>query len=168
MKQKNKLTVSLLAIYIIILSWIILFKMQFSFESLPYIRSINLIPFAESVIVNGKIYLGEIIDNLIVFIPVGLYIGMLGKEEKLYKKIIPIIGLTLTLEILQFVLHIGATDITDVIMNTLGGIIGITIINILYKIFKNAEKTDKVLNILATICTTGVVGLMTLLIVVNL
>ena len=155
-------------IYVIIISWIILFKMQFNLESLPYIRSINLIPFAESVIVNGKIYFGEIINNLIVFIPVGLYIGMLEKNKKFDKKVIPIFILTLIFETLQFILHIGATDITDVIMNTLGGIVGIIIINTLYKIFKNNEKVDMVLNILAIICTIAVVGLIATLIIVNI
>lgn len=168
MKSKNKLTIILLGLYVIIISWIIIFKMQFSFESLPYIRSINLIPFGESVIVNGKIYFGEIINNLIVFIPVGLYIGMLEKNEKFYKKVIPIFLLTLIFETLQFIFHIGASDITDIIMNTLGGIIGIVIINCLYKLFKNNEKLDKVLNILATICTALVICLMAILIVVNL
>ena len=168
MKSKNKLTIILLVLYIIILTWIILFKMQFSIDRLSYIRSINFIPFGESVIINGKIYFNEIINNLIVFIPVGLYIGMLGKDEKFYKKVIPIFALTFILESLQYILHIGATDITDIIMNTLGGIIGILVINCLYKIFKNNEKVDKVLNILATICTIGVIGLITILIISNL
>lgn len=167
-QNKSNVTKILLLIYLIILIWIILFKMQFNIKYLPYIRSINVIPFAESVIINGKIDLGEIIDNLIVFIPVGAYIGMLGKEEKFYKKVIPIFLLTLVLEISQYILHIGATDITDVIMNTLGGIVGILLINFLYRIFKNNSKIDKILNILATICTIGVVFLMTILIVVNI
>lgn len=166
MKNK-KITSILLGIYIILLTWIIVFKMQLSWN-FPYIRSINLIPFAESVIVNGKIYFGEIINNLIVFIPVGLYIGMLEKNKKFDKKVIPIFILTLIFETLQFILHIGATDITDVIMNTLGGIVGIIIINTLYKIFKNNEKVDMVLNILAIICTIAVVGLIATLIIVNI
>lgn len=167
MKSK-KLTSILLGIYAIIISWIIVFKMQFSFDSLPYIRSINLIPFGESVIVNGKIYFGEIINNLIVFIPVGLYMGMIWKDKKILKKVVPILSLTLIFECLQYILHVGASDITDIIMNTLGGIIGILVINCLYKIFKNNEKVDKVLNILATICTIGVIGLITILIISNL
>lgn len=167
MKSK-KLTSILLGIYVIIISWIIVFKMQFSFDSLPYIRSINLIPFGESVIVNGKIYFGEIINNLIVFIPVGLYMGMIWKDKKILKKVVPILSLTLIFECLQYILHVGASDITDIIMNTLGGIIGILVINCLYKIFKNNEKVDKVLNILATICTIGVIGLITILIISNL
>lgn len=167
MKSK-KLTSILLGIYVIIISWIIVFKMQFNFDYLPYIRSINFIPFGESVIVNGKIYFGEIINNLIVFIPVGLYIGMIWKDKKLLKKVIPILSLTLIFECLQYIFHIGATDITDIIMNTSGGVIGILVINCLYKIFKNSEKVDKVLNILATICTIGVIGLITILIISNL
>lgn len=167
--RKRKLTCILFAIYLIILTWIIVFKMQFSLDKgLPYIRSINLIPFAESVIVNGKIYYGEIIDNVIIFIPVGIYIAMLWKDMKFYKKLIPIVLITLALEISQFILHVGATDITDILMNTLGGIIGIGIISLLYKVFKNNDKLDKVLNILATICTSLVVILMAILIIVNI
>lgn len=168
MKSKNQITKILLGIYVIIISWIIVFKMQFSFEHLPYIRSINLIPFGESVIINGKIYLGEIVNNLIVFIPVGLYLGMIWKNQKFIKKVIPILSLTLIYETLQYIFHIGATDITDIIMNTLGGVIGILVINCLYKIFKNSEKVDKILNILATICTLGVACLIIILIVCNL
>lgn len=165
--SKGILTKILLMIYVIILTWIIVFKMQLGWY-FSYIRSINLIPFAESVIVNGRVYVGEIISNLIVFIPVGFYIGMLGREEKFYKKVIPILSLTLIFEISQYILHIGATDITDVIMNTLGGILGIVIINFLYKIFKNNNKVDKVLNILATICTSLIIIFIAVLIIANL
>lgn len=169
-KQQNKgsLTKLLLAIYVIILTWIIIFKMQFSIEYLPYIRSINLIPFAESVIVNGKIYLKEILYNLIVFIPVGIYIAILWKDKKIYQKILPILLLTLTYESLQYILHIGASDITDILMNSLGGILGIVFINFLYKIFKNNNKVDKALIILATICTLLLLILLITLIIVNL
>lgn len=166
--MKNKILKILLAIYVIIITWIIVFKMQFSMQHLPYIRSINLIPFGESVIVNGKIYLGEIIDNLLIFIPVGLYIGIISKNQKFYKKILPILFLTLIFETTQYILHIGATDITDIIMNTSGGVLGIFIINILHKIFKNEEKVDKILEILALICTVLVVVFISILIIVNL
>lgn len=52
MKSK-KFTMGLLIFYLIVLTWIIIFKLQFSFENLPHIRNINLIPFGESVIING-------------------------------------------------------------------------------------------------------------------
>lgn len=72
MKSK-KFTMGLLIFYLIVLTWIIIFKLQFSFENLPHIRNINLIPFGESVIINGKMDFGEIIQNALAFIPFGVF-----------------------------------------------------------------------------------------------
>ncbi len=165
--KKNKLITILFGIYLIILIWIILFKMQTDLEFLPYIRSVNLVPFGQSVIINGKIDLDEIINNCLIFIPVGIYVEMLARNRKFYQKIIPIFLITLFLEISQFILHIGATDITDIIMNTLGGMIGILSISILYKFFKNREKVNQILSVLALICTVMVVAFLGVLIIVN-
>lgn len=165
--KKNKLITILFGIYLVILIWIILFKMQTDLKFLPYIRSVNLIPFGQSVIINGKIDLDEIINNCLIFIPVGIYIEILGKNRKFYQKIIPIFLITIFLEISQYVLHIGATDITDIMMNTLGGIVGILSICMLYKIFKNREKVNQILGILALICTVMVVAFLGVLMVVN-
>lgn len=166
--MKNKrITSILLGIYVIVLTWIIVFKMQLSWN-FPYIRSINLIPFAESVIVNGKLYFAEIFYNLLVFVPIGAYLSMIDKDRKFYQKVIPIFLLSLIYETLQFIFHIGASDVTDIITNTSGGILGILFVNFLYKVFKNNEKVDKILNILAMICTAIIVVFLMLLIIVNL
>lgn len=167
-KIKSNLIIILFIAYVVFLTWIILFKMQFNFKYLPYIRSINLIPFGDSTIINGKIDFSEIIYNMLAFIPIGLYIGILERDKKFIKKILPIFILSLVYEILQYIFHIGATDITDLIMNTLGGAIGIAIINVLYKIFKRNEKVDKALTILASICTILLFCLVLLLIIANL
>lgn len=60
MKSK-KITLGLFIFYCVILTWIIIFKLQFSFEDLPHFRSLNLIPFSESAIVNDKMNFDEII-----------------------------------------------------------------------------------------------------------
>ena len=44
MKREKKITVCLSAVYLIILTWVILFKMALSVEMLPSLRSITLIP----------------------------------------------------------------------------------------------------------------------------
>ena len=49
-------------------------------------RSVNLIPFMGSVIVNGRIDISEIINNILVFIPVGIYVCMLKKDWSILKK----------------------------------------------------------------------------------
>lgn len=165
MKRENKVTVSLLLIYLVVLTWIILFKMQFSFTNLDRIRSINLIPFAGSVVANGKIDLDEIINNIVVFVPVGLYIEMLKPQLSFLKKLGPVFGLSIFYEMIQFIFAIGGTDITDLIMNTSGGAVGILITILLSKALK--ENTNKVLNILAALGTFLVLAFLALVIGAN-
>lgn len=86
MKKEQRITTVLLTIYLIILTWIILLKMQVTTEMLPPIRNINLIPYGQSVIVNGRIDFTEIINNAIAFIPVGVYVAMLKPEWSFIKK----------------------------------------------------------------------------------
>ncbi len=89
MHNRNKgqmVTTVLFGIYLAVLTWIIVFKFSFRIDSLPTLRGINLIPFAESVVVNDKIYVEEIFQNMVAFIPLGVYIGMLKPEWAFWKK----------------------------------------------------------------------------------
>lgn len=150
-----KLTIGLFVVYFLVLIWIILFKMQFSFDTLPHFRGLNLIPLAGSVIRNNQLDYNEIILNMIIFIPFGLYLSMVKLNWSFWKKITSIAGVSLLFELLQFLFAIGGTDITDLISNTLGGAVGIGFYLVFTKIFK--EKTNKILNILALIGTISIV-----------
>lgn len=165
MKQGKKLTFLLFIVYLIILTWIILFKMQFSIEGLPHFRGFNLIPFGDSVIINGKIDLDEIINNMIAFVPVGVYVSMLKPNWSFFKKILPAFSISFLYETLQFILGIGASDITDLISNTVGGIAGIGFVFLASRILKS--RAEKVLNILAAAGTVCVINLMCLLLFLN-
>lgn len=157
MEKNNqvKLTSGLFIVYFLVLIWIILFKMQFSFYTLPHFRGLNLIPFAGSAIKNNQLDYSEIILNMVVFIPFGLYLSMIKLNWSFWKKIFSIAGVSLLFELLQFLFAIGGTDITDLISNTLGGAAGIGIYIVFSKILK--EKTNKILNILALIGTICIV-----------
>ena len=163
-RQRN-LTRILFAVYFLILVWILLFKMSFSLDELYKDRSINLIPFMGSVVVNGRIYINEIIDNILVFIPLGIYICMLKEDWPILRKISVGFFISLGIEVLQFILAIGATDITDLIGNTLGGIIGIGVFYLFSKLFKN--KTNKIINTLALIATILLVSMISILLLAN-
>lgn len=162
--SSRRLTVILFAVYLIILTWIILFK--FSFGELPHLRGVNLIPFAGSVIVNGRLFYSELILNVLAFIPFGVYMSMINPEYPVYKRVLWIAGVSLAYEVLQFVFAIGATDITDFINNTLGGFLGCMLYLVFSKVFR--ERANKVLNALALIGTVGIVMLLTLLVVGNI
>ena len=133
MKSKKN-TLGLLVFYLVALTWIILFKLQFSIADLPHLRNINLIPFAGSVIVNGTIDFSEIIQNVLAFIPYGLFVHILWEKKPILKQFLPIVCTSFLFEIVQFIFAIGGTDITDIITNSLGGFLGIVLAIGIFKI----------------------------------
>lgn len=165
-RKENYLTKVLFIFYIFALIWIILFKMQFSFKGLVTSRSINLIPFGESMMVNGMIDVKEIIANVLIFIPFGIYISMLKSEWTFIKKVGSGFIISFAVEILQFIFAIGASDITDIIGNTLGGIIGIGIFYAFYKVFR--EKATKIINVVALIFTVLISAGIGFILIVNM
>lgn len=166
--KTNKLTNVLFIIYLIALFWIIVFKFNVRLPSLRNMRSINLIPFSEPLILNGKIAFSEIIMNVVIFVPLGIYAGILFKRWSIGKKLFLFFLISLICEVFQFILNVGASDITDIINNTLGGIIGLMIYKGIEKAFKNSVKAQKFINIIATIGTILVILLLLLLMINNL
>lgn len=79
--ESKKITKILCIIYLLFLTWIILFKMSTSLEELPHIRNINLVPFGESVIVNGRISFAEMLANVVAFVPFGIFTGILLEKS---------------------------------------------------------------------------------------
>ena len=148
----NKLTIVLFVIYLIALFWILLFKLGVRFSYMGN-RDVNLIPFNEFLTLNGKIDFGEIIMNVVIFVPLGIYAGILFKRWLIGKNIFFFFLISLIVEGLQFILRVGAFDITDIITNTLGGIIGLMIFKTIEKLLKNEFKAQKFINIIAAIGT---------------
>ena len=94
MKRKsNCLATILFLIYLALLVWIILFKLQFSISDLDKIRSINLIPFHYDKEVGAAFHLTEVLENFLIFVPMGIYLQMLLPRTKLYVKFMLILGL---------------------------------------------------------------------------
>jgi glycopeptide antibiotics resistance protein len=119
----KSLTRLLLAVYSGILIWLILFKFSVHIASVLHYdkRSVNLVPFS-----NFSGSSGEIFDNVFVFIPFGLLMANNFKQLVLWRKLLVILIFSLTMEVLQYIFAIGASDITDVITNTAGGLVGFT------------------------------------------
>jgi len=166
--KTNKLTKVLFVIYLIAVLWILVFKFNAPFSKLGYMRSINLIPFNESLIINGKLDFREIVMNVVIFMPLGIYSGILFRKWTTGKKIFLFFLISLICEVFQFILGVGASDITDILNNTLGGIIGLLIYKGIEKISKNSNKAQKFINIIATIGTTLMISLLAVLVIYNL
>ena len=121
MKRKsNCLATILFLIYLALLVWIILFKLQFSISDLDKVRSINLIPFPYANEVGAAFHLTEVLENFLIFVPMGIYLQMLLPRTKLYVKFMLIAGTSFLLETMQYILAVGCSDITDVLTNAPG------------------------------------------------
>lgn len=143
-KKQKIITWIVFGIYLLLLVWLVLFKFSTDFTELPHIRKINLIPFQESVIVNGQLRVSEIVYNILVFVPLGVYAGIFKPDWSWFKRMLSCLCFSFVLEVLQFILAIGASDITDLLANTLGGVAGIGICTLFEKIGK--EKFVVVIN----------------------
>ena len=100
----------------------------------------NFIPFA----VNG---VSTNVLNVIMFVPFGFMLPIMWNEFESFKKTVEVGFLfSLFIEIIQ-IFNFRATDLDDLIMNTLGTVIGFGIYYILFvKIFKNKSDKDSFIN----------------------
>lgn len=122
-------TRAVLAAYLFVLLWLVLFK--FSGDPLAVIasyqaRSLNLIPFADS----GP---SDMRDNFLAFFVLGLLVGINDRSRGFVRKVAFLTLLSLSVEGLQYALAIGAADITDVLMNSLGGLAGLALTDLAHK-----------------------------------
>ncbi|HEU0143478.1 MAG TPA: VanZ family protein, partial [Nitrososphaera sp.] len=145
--------------YLIALYWILLLKLGVRFSYMGDRRA-NLIPFSEPLILTS-----ENILNLVIFVPLGIYAGVLFKRWIFGNKLLFFFLLSLLVEGLQYILRVGAFDVTDIITNTFGGIIGLMIFKAIEKAFSNSVKAQKFIN---KIAATGTVLMILLLVLLKM
>ena len=148
MKSKNEkifkiLSIIIFIIYIVLLFWVVIFKCNLvdsitkTYEYLSTMTieerfKIFLLPFNDyfegPFVSQWKNTLQDDILNVIIFIPLGLYVTYFFRKKKLlYKTIITVsigLGLSIIFEVFQLFSLIGSFSSKDMITNTLGVIIG--------------------------------------------
>ena len=155
----NRLTLVLFIIYLVALYWILLLKLGVQFTYMKERRA-NLVPFSET-----AIFCGENILNVMIFIPLGIYAGVLFERWVFDKKFLLFFSLSFLVEGLQYVLRLGAFDITDIITNTSGALVGLIIYHAIIKAFSNVIKAQKFIN---KIAATGTILLIILLVLLKM
>lgn len=113
-------------LYVAFLVWVIVLKMRTGdFGDLTGRRALNLVPFGATGEMSG---LGsqEIALNVVAFVPLGVLTYLVARRRGA-RLLLPVIGTSLAFEVVQFVFGIGASDITDLITNAVGGALGLVI-----------------------------------------
>ena len=161
-KQK-RVSCIVFGIYLFLLVWLVLFKFATSLSELPSIRGINFIPIYYDQ--ETSAHLKEVLYNIIVFVPLGVYVQIFKEDWKIAKKCMVTFLISFLFEIVQFIFAIGASDITDIIGNTLGGIIGIFFCIMMKKIAP--KKYISTINVFGMLIEIMAIGLLILLLVAN-
>lgn len=122
----RRLSEGLLAVYLLTLLWLTLFKLSYDIPGIighHQTRSVNVFPF------RGLEHTGwsETVSNLVTFVPFGLLLSVNFKKTPLWRLLTVVLGFSVAVETLQFVLAIGTTDATDVVTNTVGGLTGLAL-----------------------------------------
>lgn len=80
--------------------------------------------------------------NILIFIPFGAYLYMLGARNFLSSFLIMLFT-SIIFEMLQYIFTLGTSDVADVATNTLGGLIGFLLAYLALKISKKEEKMSR-------------------------
>lgn len=161
------ITIVLFVVYLLFLVWSILFKLGFSLKEIEEIRTYSLIPFHYEDGHNVRFHFSEVIDNVLIFIPTGVYLSLLFKKMPLLGTAALIFAISLALERSQYILAVGCFDITDLITNTVGGMVGIGFYLIGRTLFRDKEKAERIIAALINTITVLLVGGMLLILSLN-
>ncbi|WP_303972012.1 VanZ family protein [Streptococcus merionis] len=136
--KKTPMTILVLLIYLLVLTWLIVFKLATAPYELSPLRSINLIPFAENQDWDGSFHFKEVLANGLVFIPLGVLLKRLSPKRNLLQVALYGLSLSFVFEASQYLLAIGASDVTDLLANTVGAIVGSLLFSGFSKLFKKS------------------------------
>lgn len=137
LNKKDAIMYALFVIYIIVLFKITIFRypnMIYNFlDGYSYgARNLNTNIFETidryfTFMSNGGFLIGlsNLLGNVILFIPLGFMVPVLfPKMDNIIKIVLLAIVLSCSIEVFQYIFSIGATDVDDVILNTIGAIVG--------------------------------------------
>lgn len=129
-------------------------------------RSVNLIPLRgiisflsgndsvsnkDSAVVLHSFAISNLLGNIVIFVPLGVYVTLFNKNKGVWKNTLLIIITSTLVEIVQFILKRGIGDVDDIILNGMGGFVGILICRLLFLMCKDDLKVRRIIAIFAPI-----------------
>lgn len=125
--RSRRTLVACFGVYLVLLGWLVLWKLEVPWVGSAGVRVVKLVPFVAAG-GEGASNPIEVIVNLLVFVPFGVFVGLLAPSWPWWR-VAGVVGVTsLALEAAQFGLAVGSADVTDVIVNTVGGVAGLALL----------------------------------------
>lgn len=119
-------------------------------------RSLNLIPFASITEYAGggtaglkRFAWSNVVGNILLFVPLGAYLPVLRARVTLGSGMLLIAAVSVGVEIVQGVFGLGASDVDDVILNCLGGLIGMLFTALLLVVLRRRSRVRTAIAVLS-------------------
>lgn len=155
-KGSRAFLIVLFFIYLVLLVWVVMWKLHEPFIGRDDMREIKLVPFAISSIYGASDPI-EVVQNLAVFVPLGIYLGMLKPTWRWWTIVLVAAALSLAFEIAQYVTAAGSSDTTDVVVNTAGALAGFGVLALARRTLQHrAPRALTVTLALGTVLSIGI------------
>jgi glycopeptide antibiotics resistance protein len=152
--------VALFAVYLVLLVWLVLWKLDVPWVGTGARRTVKLVPFV-STATNGPSQPSEVLGNVLVFVPFGVYLGLLAPRRTGWRAgaragaraagLLGLVALTsVALEAAQYVLAVGSSDVSDVLANTAGGVAGLVLVAVVRLVLRGRTAA-----VLTGLCAVG-------------
>lgn len=164
-KTLNLLSKIIFIIYIGLIIWIIMFKCNLidsMNDAYIFLKDMSIKErilvfstpfknyFMESVNSPKYVFNEDDLLNVIIFIPMGLYLSYFIKNKKFLKALLITFGVSLFFELFQLFTVIGSFTIQDLMTNVIGGIIGYLVYKLIF-IKKESKQRTTILNVISII-----------------
>lgn len=147
-------TVVIWVVFVLYLA--LLLKLLLFSRALGSERSLNLVPFAtisdylssDSAGVK-RFAIGNVLGNVMAFVPLGAFLPLLRRRPGSGMNLFIVVCVSVVVEIIQGVFGLGASDVDDVILNTLGGLLGILFFTLLRVFLRQWSRLITVMAVLS-------------------
>lgn len=139
----------LFGVYLSLLVWLVLWKLDVPVVGLEDRQAIKLIPFVASGSA-GASAPPEVVANVVFFLPFGVYVALLAPSWRWWRAGGAAAGTSLALEVAQYLLAVGRSDMTDLVSNTTGALLGFFLVVVLRRVHQ-----VRAVGVLTRICLVG-------------
>jgi glycopeptide antibiotics resistance protein len=149
-RRSRTILVPAFAVYIALLAWVVLWKLEAPWigDAAGLHRPIKLVPFVPSGDAGASMP-AEMLINLVLFVPFGLFLGALAPTWLWWKAGVAALATSLVLEVVQHLISTGSFDTTVLIVNTAGALIGWAIFVVVRRV--SGEHTSVVMTRISVI-----------------
>jgi hypothetical protein len=110
--------------YLVLLTGLVLWKLEIPYLGDGTDRQVKLVPFVATSHAGASAPY-EVLANVLLFVPFGVYLRLLAPSATWWRLAGTMAAVSLSLEVGQYVLSVGRSDISDVVANTAGGLLGL-------------------------------------------